>query len=122
MLSETSYHVALAIYLGAGVLAVLLLAWWLLRRWPGFPSLLLVLLCAALLLTPAYPRDGVSTLAPAAIVAGFQMSTEGVGSAQHALRPLAAAALCALLLALLLRFTLFRRRRAAPSGAAGESR
>ncbi len=119
MLNDSSYHIALATYLGAGFLAVLLLAWWLLRRWPGFPSLLFVLLGAALVLTPAYPGEGVTTLAPALIVAGFTIFTEGVESAEHAIRPLVAAGGAALVAALILRFTLFRRGRPAPDGEEG---
>ncbi|TGD73573.1 hypothetical protein E4634_11145 [Mangrovimicrobium sediminis] len=119
MLSEESYHVALAAYLAAGVLAMLLLAWWLGRRWPNGWTALLVLLCGALLLTPAYPREGVETFAPALVVAAFQMLTSGVESAQHALRPLAFACGLAVVLALILRFTLLRPRRPAPAPAAG---
>ncbi|MFV8817396.1 hypothetical protein [Haliea sp. E17] len=120
MLSDSSYHTAMAVYLGAGALAVLLLAWWLLRRWPGFPSLLLVLLSAALLLTPAYPKEGVTTFAPALVVAAFQYMTAGAEAAQHALRPLVAASLVALLLAVLLRFTVLRRARQSTAPGAGE--
>ncbi len=111
MLSEESYHIALAIYLGSALLAVILMGWWLLRRWPGFFSAFALLLCAALLLTPAYPKEGVSTFAPALIVAVFQMLTEGLDSAQHALRPLAAGCVLAFVLALGLRFSILRPRR-----------
>ena len=111
MLSESSYHMAMAVYLGCGGLAVLLLAWWLIRRWPGFLSAFAVLLCAALALTPAYPSESVETLAPALVVAAFQIFTEGVASAQHAIRPLIATSVAALVLAILLRFTLLRPRR-----------
>ena len=38
---------------------------------------LLVLLSAALLLTPAFPQPGVDTMAPALIVAGFEFLLNG---------------------------------------------
>ena len=63
-----------------------------------------------LLLTPAYPNAAADTLAPALVVAGFQLFTEGPEAAGHALRPLGAACLAALVLAILLRLTVFRRR------------
>ena len=110
MLSESSYLTALYVYIGAAVAMMLLLGWWL-RRWdPGVASLA-VLLSGALLLTPAYPRDGVETFAPALVVAAFQWINEGMEGAMHALRPLAFASLAAVVLALLLRLTLFRGRR-----------
>jgi lipopolysaccharide export LptBFGC system permease protein LptF len=87
------------------------------RRWPNGWSALLVLLAAALMLTPAYPREGVETLAPALIVAIFQLATEGMVAAEHALRPLLFACIAALVLTLLLRVTLLRRGRRAASPA-----
>ena len=108
MLSESSYLTALYVYIGAALAMMLLLGWWL-RRSPGI-ALLAVLLCGALLLTPAYPRDGVETFAPALVVAAFQWVNEGMEAAMHALRPLAFLSLAAVVLALLLRLTLFRRR------------
>ena len=78
MLSESSYLTAIYCYVGAAVVMLLYLAWWLGRHWrPGWVALV-VLLAAALLLTPAYPRPDVDTMAPALIVAGFQMLTEGL--------------------------------------------
>ena len=111
MLSESSYLTALYVYIGAALALMLLLGWWL-RRSPGI-ALLAVLLCGALLLTPAYPRDGVETFAPALVVAVFQWVNEGMEAAMHALRPLAFLSLAAVVLALLLRLTLFRGRRGA---------
>lgn len=110
MLDETSYHFALMAYVGAAVLMLLLLAWWGRRRAPGW-TLTAVLLGGALLLTPAFPREGVQTMAPALIVAGFGFFTEGLQAAEHALRPLAATCGLALGTALLLRLTVLRRRR-----------
>jgi len=111
VLSESSYLTALYVYIGAALAMMLLLGWWL-RRSPGI-ALLAVLLCGALLLTPAYPREGVETFAPALVVAAFQWVNEGMEAAMHALRPLAFLSLAAVVLALLLRLTLFRRRRVA---------
>ena len=112
MLSDESYQLALYVYLGSAGVILLCLGWWLGRSWGAGWTLLLVLLSAALLLTPAYPNAGADTLAPAIVVAGFQLFTEGPEAAEHAFRPLGAACLVALVLAVLLRLTLFRRRRA----------
>ena len=108
MLTEASYHTAIYVYTGSALLALLLMAWWLRRRLSRGWRLFLVLAGAALLLTPAYPAEGVDTLAPALVVAAFQMLTDGVDSAMHALRPLGAMLALALVLTLLLRFTLLR--------------
>ncbi len=111
MLSESSYLTALYVYIGAALATMLLLGWWL-RRSPGLAALA-VLLSGVLLLTPAYPRDGVETFAPALVVAAFQWVNEGREAAMHALKPLAALSVAAVVLALLLRLTLFRGRRRA---------
>lgn len=108
MLTEVSYHTAIYVYTGSALLALLFMVWWLRRSWGRGWRLLLLLAGAALLLTPAYPQEGVDTLAPALVVAAFQILTDGVDSAMHALRPLAAMLALALVLTLLLRFTLFR--------------
>jgi hypothetical protein len=100
---------ALYAYLGAGLAMLLYLAFWLRKYWRSSTVALLVLLAAALLLTPAFPREGVITVAPALIVAGFQLALEGVDGAMHALRPLALTLTIAVVLALLLRLTIFRR-------------
>ena len=109
MLSESTYLTALYIYTGSSLAMLLYLGWWLTKYWRGGTVALLVLLAAALLLTPAYPRDGATTFAPALIVAGFQWATQGMAGAMHALRPLGAALAVAVVLALLLRLTIFRR-------------
>lgn len=110
MLSESSYLTAIYVYCGAAIMVVLYLAWWLGRRWPNGWVALLVLLSAALLLTPAYPNLGDKTMAPATVVAGFQLATEGVDAARHALKPLGYSCGLALVLALLLRLTVLRRK------------
>ncbi len=108
MLSESSYMTALYIYVGAALATMLYLSWWLSRHWRAGTVALFVLLAGALLLTPAYPKEGVETLAPALIVAAFQWLTEGMEGAMHALRPLALTCLVAVVLALLLRLSIFR--------------
>lgn len=108
MLSESSYMTALYVYIGAAAAVMLYLAWWLSRHWRPGTVALCVLLAGALLLTPAYPREGVDTLAPALIVAAFQLLTQGLDGAMHALRPLAVMCAAAVVLALLLRLSIFR--------------
>ena len=110
MLSESSYMTAIYAYVGAAVTALLLMGWWLRRSWrPGW-LVLFLLLAAALLLTPAFPRTDVSTMAPALIVAAFAYFTEGYEAAEHALRPLGTLCILAAGVALLLRLTLLRGR------------
>ncbi|GAB3271991.1 hypothetical protein [Parahaliea aestuarii] len=111
MLNEQSYHIAMAAYLGAAVLALVLFAFWLRKSWRPAWIGLVVLLGAALLLTPAFPEAGVETLAPALIVAVFQWLTVDISAAEHALRPLAVMVGAALVLALLLGLTVLRHRR-----------
>jgi len=111
MLTDNAYLIAIYIYVGAAIVMLMYLAWWLSRHWrPGWVTLV-VLVLAALLLTPAYPKSGVSTMAPALIVAAFQFATEGIEAANHALRPLIFMSGLAVVFALLLNMTLFRRRR-----------
>jgi len=110
VLSESSYITALSVYLGAAVVFLLVLIFWLRKSWRPAWLGLVVLLAAALLLTPAYPGPGVDTLAPALIVAGFQLATNGVDAAEHALRPLLGMCAVALVLALFLGMTLLRKR------------
>lgn len=108
MLTESSYLTAIYVYCGAAVLIALLLAFWMIRRWPNFGVTLMVLLSAALLLTPAYPQPGVETMAPALIVLGFEFLLNGPEAAQHALKPLTIACGLAFAIALVLRLTLLR--------------
>jgi hypothetical protein len=110
VLTEASYLTAIYTYVGAALALILCLIWWLGRRGRGGWVTLLVLLTAALLLTPAFPREGVDTLAPALVVVAFQIFTEGPDAAEHALRPLAMMCGLALGLSALLWLTVFRRR------------
>jgi hypothetical protein len=111
MLTDGSYYTAMAAYLLAGVTALALLGWWLRAR--RVLALWLVLTGAALLLLPAFPEPGMDTMAPALVVAVFQLGTAGVDAAMHALRPLAAACVLAQVLFLPLAW-LLRRRASAP--------
>ena len=89
---------------------LLYLAWWLGRHWRAGWVALVVLMGAALLLTPAYPKEGVDTLAPALIVAGFQLFSDSYAAAEHALRPLGFMLALAVAVALLLGLTVLRGR------------
>ena len=116
MLTESTYLLGLYLYLGAAGTLVLYTAWWSWRSWRPFWAALVVLIMAALLLTPAYPGPGVATLAPALIVAGFQLMTEGPEAAQHAIKPLVFLLAVGLTIALLLQALVFRTRGQARRG------
>lgn len=118
MLTESSYLTAIYVYCGAAIVACLMLAWWLRRRLRNFWALALLLLAAALLLTPAYAQPGATTMAPALVVAGFELLLIGPDAAQHAVKPLAIACGLALMLALLLRLTILRPRQSQAEQAA----
>lgn len=110
MLDENSYLTALYIYLGSAGVLVVYLGWWLSRYWRPVWVALVVFLFAALLMTPAYPKAGVETMAPALIVAVFQILTVGTEGAGHALKPLIFMSGAGVVLALLLQMTVFHRR------------
>jgi O-antigen/teichoic acid export membrane protein len=110
LLSESSYLTAVYVYVGMACLILLYMTLWFSRHWRPGSVALVVLVSAALLLTPAFPNDTAITMAPALIVAGFQFFTAGYEAAEYALRLLGYACALALGLALLLRLTLFRRR------------
>ena len=112
MLSDSSYLTAMYTYLGAagGFLVYLVL---ILRRnwqWRAGWVALVVLIAAALMLTPAYPDAQIQTLAPALVVAIFEGLINGPEAAQHAIRPLAFMLGLALLLSIVLSLSVFRRR------------
>ena len=111
MLNDSSYFTAICIYVGSAAVFIMYVGWWLGRHWRAGWVTLVVLLLAALLLTPAYPKADVHTMAPALIVAAFQFLTTGVEGARHALRPLIFMSGAAVIIALLLSITVFRRRR-----------
>jgi hypothetical protein len=116
VLSESSYLTAIYIYLGSAGVLIVYVGWWLSRHWRAAWVTLVVLLLAALLLTPAYPKEGVQTMAPALVVAAFQYLTVGPEGAAHAVRPLVFMSGAAVLITLLFKMTVFRGRRAAADG------
>lgn len=111
MLNNSSYLTAIYVYVGAAIVFIVYLGWWLGRHWRAGWVTLVVLLMAALLLTPAYPKAGVDTMAPALIVVAFQIMTTGIPSAIHALRPLVIMCGAAVIIALLLSMTVWRQRK-----------
>jgi hypothetical protein len=113
VLSESSYFTAMYVYLGSAGILIAYVAWWLSRHWRPAWVTLVVLLMAALLLTPAYPKVGVETMAPALVVAAFQFLTAGVEGVVPAIRPLIFMCGIAVVATLLLRMTVFRRRKTA---------
>ena len=88
MLTDTSYFYAVSIYLAFGFLLAFLLVYfsrnWLspLLKGPGF------LIFLGIFLVPAYPAEGIETMAPALVVAVFQFFIFGFDAASHAIRPL----------------------------------
>lgn len=111
MLNDNAYFTAICIYVGSAAVLIMYIGWWLGRHWRAGWVTLVVLLLAALLLTPAYPKADVHTMAPALIVAAFQFLTAGVEGARHALRPLIFMSAAAVIVTVLLSMTVFRRRR-----------
>jgi len=118
VLDDTSYRMAIYVYTGAAGVLVLYVGWWLSRHWRPAWVCLVVLLLAALLLTPAYPGEGMDTMAPALVVFGFKFLTSGLSGAAYALRPLLFMCAAAVALTLLMRLTVFRRRIASGTAAA----
>ncbi len=108
MLSESSYLTAIYTYVGAAMVLLIYLAWILSRYWHKAWVALVVLISAALLLTPAYPDVEITTFAPALIVAIFEGLIYGPEAAQHAIKPLTYMLTFALLLSIILRITVFR--------------
>ena len=88
MLTDASYLYAISTYLVFGFSLAFLLAYFS-RNWLS-PSLrvLFFLIFLSLFLVPAYPGDGIKTMAPALVVAAFQFFTYGFDAASHAFRPL----------------------------------
>jgi thiol:disulfide interchange protein len=109
VLNDSSYFMAICIYVGSAAVAIAYVGWWLSRHWRPSWVALVMLLMAALLLTPAYPKPGVQTTAPALIVAAFHIMTTGVQGAAYALRPLVFMSGGAIILALLLGMTVLRK-------------
>ena len=89
---------------------LLYLTWWLGRHWTWPWVTGTVLVAAAVLLVPAYSQPDASTIAPAAIVAGFQFMLDGPEVALHTLKPIGLFCIVAIALVALLRLTVFRPR------------
>ena len=72
-----------------------------------------VVICVlgALFLTPVFPDENAETLAPALVVAGFQLFVYGYDEAENAIRALLSFAAAALLLSLILWAVFLRGRR-----------
>jgi len=88
VLTETGYALGLGAYVGGGTVLALCTSRWLLPRAASISGGVLLGVVLALLLTPALPRPGMETFAPALVVALFQWFTNGPEAAEHALRPL----------------------------------
>jgi hypothetical protein len=88
LLSPESYQTAWLSYIGATVLALGILYFWVGPRLGHGLRLTLALLLAALALTPAHPAPDVETWAPAIFVAGFELLTSGAEAASRPLRSL----------------------------------
>lgn len=122
MLTETGYTLGLGTYLGAGTLLALGSSRWLLPRSASIIGGTLLGVLLALLLTPALPRPGMDSFAPALVVALFQWFTAGPEAAAHALRPLGVAVAVGAALGFcygLLRRLLARRPANTPEAAGG---
>ncbi len=107
MLTAESYQTAWAIYVLAGLGLLLSLRIWLIASWSPAKSVTLLLVLAALTLTPSAPGEDASGYAPAVVVFGFELLTNGAESAMESLRALLAS--LALALALATGFFLFQR-------------
>ena len=88
MLTEESYQFAWGIYLLATIGTLLLVRGWLLTRLSPAKMVTVLLMLAALLLTPALPESGMTTFAPGLVVAGFDLLTHGPEAVMRTLRPL----------------------------------
>ena len=88
MLTDASYLYAISTYLLSGFLLAFLLAYFS-RNWLT-PSLKApcFLIFLGIFLVPAYPGDGIETMAPALVVAAFLAFTYDFDTASHAVRPL----------------------------------
>ena len=109
MLTTDSYMFAWAVYALATVAALLLFNLWLRSSLGGLARFTLLLVVAAMALTPAHPDASVTTWAPAIFVAGFDLLTLGPESALRPLRPIlimmAVALLAGLVVTVTRRFT-----------------
>jgi hypothetical protein len=105
LLTTDSYMIAWIIYALATVGALLLLNLWLRSRLEGVVRFTLLLIVAAIALTPTHPEAGTTTWAPAILVAGFDLLTLGLESAMRPLRPILIMVALAVVIGLVLNFS-----------------
>ena len=105
MLTPESYHTGWLVYGAASLAALLYLFFVLGSRISAATRVVLILLLAGLILTPAHPTEDIKTWAPAIFVTGFELMTSGVEAAARPFRSLVAAEALALGLCVLLWLT-----------------
>lgn len=99
MLTQDSYFTAMALYTGAGLIALILAYRYLLTPLPTVIRRAIIGLLAGLLLTPAYSASESATLAPALVVGVFNLFfAEGWESARQAFMLLGVASAAGLLM------------------------
>jgi hypothetical protein len=91
MLTPESYQTAWLVYGGATLAGLAYLYIWIGPRMGRGSRLALLLVLAALALTPAHPGEEITSWAPAIFVIGFEMLTNGVEAGARPLRSLVAA-------------------------------
>lgn len=96
MLTEESYQMAWMIYLAGGAGGLLCVHLWWFSGLGGRLRLTLALLLAVLIFTPTSSGEGVDTWAPAIVVGGFELLTDGPEAALKTLRPMGLLCLLAL--------------------------
>ena len=88
MLTPESYQNAWLAYIAATLAAIVILYLWVGPRLSHAARLACAALLAALALTPAHPAANMDSWAPAVVVAGFEMLTDGAEAAMRPLRSL----------------------------------
>ena len=88
MLTAESYIMAWTVYMVATLIGLLILYLWIGPRMSAGARLTLLLLLAAMALTPARPDANLASWAPAVIVAAFDLLTDGTEAALRPLRPM----------------------------------
>ncbi len=115
MLTDESYQMAWMVYIGAGIAALVYFYFLLGPRLSAALRLGIVLILAALVLTPAHPAEDIATWAPAIFVSGFELLTNGPEAAARPFRSLLAAQGIAVALCLLIWVVQRLRRKPATS-------
>lgn len=107
MLTAQSYLLAWAVYLAAALGLLWLVRHWLAARVGAGLQVTLLLVLAALVLTPSLAHPDLQSYAPAAVVAIFDLLTQGSDSVLRSLEPMLLMLLLALGLGVL--FVLLKR-------------